>query len=307
MKKVLVAGEVNVDLILQGYRAFPSPGKEVLVEDCALTLGSASIICAAGMARLGRPVAFVGRAGRDVFGDYCTREMRDLGIDVSPVIRDEAMKTGVTASIASPRDRALVTFLGSIASLQPEDVPDALLAGYQHLHVSSYYLQERLRPGCRELFGRARQLGLTTSLDPGFDPAERWDDDLRATLAEVDLFFPNEVELAGLGGHDDPVQALRRLSNGRTRIVAKLGPAGCLTLDDGAPLRVPAFPAVAIDTTGAGDSFNAGFLHAYLEGAPLPDCLAWGAACGALSTRGLGGTAAQATTDEALALLRSRP
>ena len=306
MKKVLVAGEINVDLILHGYRAFPAPGKEVLVEDCALTLGSASIICAMGLARLGRPVAFVGRAGRDVFGDYCVRAMSDLGIDVSPVIREEALKTGVTAAIASPRDRALVTFLGSIASLRPEDVPDGLLAGYQHLHVSSYYLQERLRPGCRELFARARRLGLTTSLDPGFDPAERWDGDLRATLAEVDLFFPNEVELAGLGGEEDPVSALRRLSNGRTRIVAKLGRAGCLTLDDGAPLRVPAFPAAAVDTTGAGDSFNAGFLHAYLEGASLLECLAWGAACGALSTRGLGGIAAQATKEEALALVRSR-
>lgn len=307
MKKVLVAGEINVDLILQGYRAFPSPGKEVLVEDCALTLGSASIICAAGLARLGRPVAVVGRAGRDVFGDYCVRTMSGLGIDVSLVIQDGALKTGVTASITSPRDRALVSFLGSIAGLRAEHVPDSLLAGYQHLHVSSYYLQQGLRPGCRELFARARRLGLSTSLDPGFDPAERWDGGLRDTLAEVDLFFPNEVELAGLGGEDDPVEALRRLSNGRTRIVAKLGTAGCLTLDEGAPLRVPAFPVVAVDTTGAGDSFNAGFLHAYLEGAPLPECLAWGAACGALSTRGLGGTSAQATEEEVRPLLRSRP
>jgi sugar/nucleoside kinase (ribokinase family) len=307
VKKVLVAGEINVDLILQGYRTFPSPGTEVLVEDAALALGSASILCAAGLARLARPVAFVGRAGRDIFGDYCVQAMAELGIDTAAVIRDGARKTGVTASITSPRDRALVTFLGSIASLRAEDVPDPLLARYQHLHVSSYFLQEGLRPGCPDLFARARRLGLSTSLDPGFDPSERWGDDIRATLAEVDIFFPNEVELAALAGESDPLPALRRLANGHTRIVAKLGAEGCLTLDGDAPLRVPSFPVTPLDTTGAGDSFNAGFLHAYLGGAPLAECLDWGAACGALSTRGLGGTAAQATAGEVAALLRSRP
>jgi sugar/nucleoside kinase (ribokinase family) len=226
------------------------------------------------------------------------------GADVSRVLRDPGITTGVTVAITSPRDRALVSFLGSIAALAAEDVADAALAGFHHLHVSSFYLQQRLRPGLRGLFARARRLGLTTSLDPGFDPSEAWAPDLAETLREVDVFFPNEAELRGLTGTDDPAEALRRLENGHTRTVGKLGKDGAATLEGGRLLRVPAFPIEPLDTTGAGDSFNAGFLHAWLAGAPNLEALRLGAACGALSTRGLGGTARQADLAEAQAFMQ---
>lgn len=299
MKRVLVAGEINVDLILHGAHALPVPGKETLVEDLLMTLGSASAICAVGLARLGTPVAFLGKVGADTWGDFCVDALRGAGVDVSRVVRDPALKTGVTVSISTPRDRALVSFLGSIRALTADDVPDGAWRGFDHLHVSSYFLQQGLRPGCRALFARARAAGLSTSLDPGFDPSERWDRDILATLAETDLFFPNEVELAAITGKADTVEALRGLENGRTRTVAKLGAQGCVTLEDGRPLSVRAFPVDPLDTTGAGDSFDAGFLHRWLEGGPLVDCLRWGAACGALSTRALGGTARQADRTEA--------
>ncbi len=304
MKKVLVAGELNVDIVLQGYRSFPEPGKEVLVDDCLMVLGSASAICAMGLLRLGDPVAFLGKVGDDPWGRFCVECLTGRGADVSHVLRDPGIKTGVTVAITSPRDRALVSFLGSIGALAAEDVHDDALAGFHHLHVSSYYLQERLRPGLRGLFARARRLGLTTSLDPGFDPSQTWAPDLGETLREVDLFFPNEVELRGLTGTDDPAKALRRLENGRTRTVAKLGKGGAATLEGGQLLRVPAFPIEPLDTTGAGDSFNAGFLHAWLAASPSLDALRLGAACGALSTRGLGGTDRQADLAEAQAFMR---
>jgi len=304
-KRVLVAGEINVDLILQGYTDFPVPGKEILVRDSQLVLGSASAIMAMGLARLGTPVAFVGKVGDDVWGRYCLDDMAGRGIDLSRVIRGGPLKTGITVAITSPADRALVTYLGAIAALTAEDVTDAVMKGFDHLHVSSYFMQEALRPGCRDVFARARRLSLTTSLDPGFDPSEKWEDDLRQTLLEADLFFPNEVELRGLGGHSDVTECLKRLDNGHTRIVAKLGRDGAATLENGRLLHVPALPIEPLDTTGAGDSFNAGFLHAWLGGAPLVDCLRLGAACGALSTRGLGGTARQADQAEAEAFLRA--
>jgi sugar/nucleoside kinase (ribokinase family) len=307
MKRVLVVGEINVDLILQGAHALPTPGKEVLVEDVVLTLGSASAICAMGLARLGTPVAFLGKVGTDPWGDFCLDAMRAAGIDVSRAIGDPRIKTGVTVSITSPRDRALVSYLGSIRALRGEDVPDAALAGFDHLHVSSYFLQEGLRPAVRKLFARAHAAGLSTSLDPGFDPSERWESDLVDALAETDLFFPNEVELAAITKQPHVTDALRRLDNGRTRIVAKLGAQGCLTLEGGRPLAVPAFPVEPLDTTGAGDSFDAGFLHAWLEGRPVAECLRWGAACGALSTRALGGTGRQADRAEVERLVGSAP
>ena len=204
MKKVLVAGEINPDLILQGYHSFPEPGKEVLVDDFVMALGSASAICAMGLARLGRPVAFVGKVGDDPWGEYCLSIMAGAAIDVSRVRRDPALKTGVTVSISSPRDRALVSFVGAMAALTGTDLADAVFAGFGHLHVSSFYLQAGLRPALRDVFARARRAGLTTSLDPGFDPTERWGPDLLDVLQEVDVFLPNEVELFALSGLSDP-------------------------------------------------------------------------------------------------------
>jgi len=303
MKKILVAGEINVDLICTGYGSFPEPGKEVLVDDFTMTLGSSSAICAMGLARLGNAVAFVGKVGADPWGDYCVATMRDSGIDVARVIRDPAIKTGVTVSITSTRDRALVSYLGSISALRAQDVNDDAFAGCDHLHVSSYFLQQGLRAGCADLFARARGAGLSTSLDPGFDPAEQWNHDLLTTVAQADLFFPNEVELLGITGEADVATALRRLANGRTQTIATLGARGCATLRDGELIEAPVFPIVPLDSTGAGDSFNAGFLHAWLRAQPLEDCLRWGAACGSLSTRGLGGTTRQAEVAEVEALL----
>jgi sugar/nucleoside kinase (ribokinase family) len=304
MKKVLVAGELNVDIILQGYRAFPEPGKEVLVDDFVMVLGSASAICAMGLARLGDPVSFLGKVGDDPWGAYCVDALTGRGIDVSRAVRDPAIKTGVTVAITSPRDRALVSFLGSINALTPEDLPSEVFAGFDHLHISSFFLQDRLGPGCAAVFARARKAGLTTSLDPGFDPSEGWDSGLRQALEHVDVFFPNEVELRGLSGCDDPTEALKRLGNGRTLVVAKLGADGAMVLDKGRPVHVPVFKVSPLDTTGAGDSFNSGFLHAWLRDAPLRDCLRLGAACGGLSTLGLGGTARQPTLEEAESLMR---
>jgi sugar/nucleoside kinase (ribokinase family) len=306
VKRALFAGEINVDIVLQGYTDFPVPGKEVLVQDFAMVLGSATAIMAMGLARLGTPVAFVGRVGDDVWGRYCLEDMAGRGIDLSRVIRGDGLKTGVTVSITHPADRALVTYLGAISALTGADVPDAAMSGLDHLHVSSFFFQEGLRPGLPDLFARARRAGLTTSLDTGFDPSGGWDGGLPATLKETDLFFPNEVELQALTGCEDPADGLRALESGRTRVVAKLGKDGAMTLDGDRVLHVPAYPVETVDTTGAGDSFNAGFLHRWLQGAPLVECLRLGAACGALSTLGLGGTAAQPTLTEAEALVHSR-
>jgi sugar/nucleoside kinase (ribokinase family) len=301
--EVLVVGEINVDLICAGYAQFPQPGREVLADDVTLTLGSSSAICAMGLARLGNAVRFVGLVGADPWGDYCLRTMADAGIDVSRVRRDASLKTGITVSITSRQDRALLTYVGAAAALGEADVSDADLAGATHLHVASYFLQSGLRAGLPRLFARARAAGLTLSLDPGFDPDEHWDEQLRLLALEADLFFPNAPELAAIARQSGVEAGLRALDNGRLRTVATLGAQGSATLQDGRLLEVPAFAVDAVDSTGSGDSFDAGFLHAWLRRLPLQDCLRWGAACGALCTRAHGGTASQATPAEVHALL----
>jgi len=291
--RILVVGELNPDLVLKDYSSFPELGKEVLARDLALTLGSASAICAAGLARLGNEVHFAGKVGADSWGDYCIQCLQNAGVNTSCILRDPQAKTGLTVSLTCRRDRALITYLGAIAILAATDIRDATFEGCDHLHVSSYYLQDSLRPGCRDLFRRAHDRGMTTSLDPGFDPAERWGADILETLEEVDVFFPNEVELAAVAGHPDIAAALQRLRNGRTLTVAKIGPKGCAALAGSRLIEVPAHPVTPVDTTGAGDTFNAGFLHSWLRGQPLEQAMRFAAVCGALSTLGVGGTAAQ--------------
>ncbi|MCW5963414.1 MAG: sugar kinase [Bryobacterales bacterium] len=291
--RILVAGEINADLICQGYREFPAPGKETLVDDFAITLGSASAICAAGLARLGNSTAFIGKVGADLWGDYCLEFLARLGVDVSRVEKSPALKTGITISISSHRDRALVTYLGAITALREGDIPDDLLRGFQHVHVSSFFLQEGLRPGLPRLFARATALGLTTSLDSGFDPAEQWAPDLHEVLAHTDVFLPNEVELAAISGCNETKPALEALRNGRTVVAAKLGANGAAALVDGGLVEAPPITVTPVDTTGAGDSFNAGFLHAWLRGMPVATCLRAGTFTGGKSTEAMGGTGGQ--------------
>ena len=302
-KRILVVGEINVDLVFKGCASVPVPGREVLAEDFVMTPGSSSMICAMGLARLDNPVAFHGKLGDDPWGAYCLSALREAGIGVASLRADARLRTGVTASLSTVKDRALVTFAGSIAALHEADVDAALLATAEHLHVSSYYLQSGLRADCAALFARAHAAGLSTSLDPGCDPDDRWGADLIDALRHVDVFLPNEEELRAITGASDLTVALQSLENGRTRTVVKRGRHGCATLDRGLLEQDPACTVDAVDSTGAGDSFDAGFLHGWLRQWPLRECLRWGNACGALSTRGVGGTSAQADAAEVRALL----
>jgi len=304
--KVVVIGELNPDLILQNYSSFPELGKEVVVEDCVLTMGSATAICAMALARLGNQVRFVSKVGPDTYGDFCTGILKNAGIDVTYVEHDPATKTGITVSVSAARDRALITYLGAMGVYDASGVTPEIFEGCDHLHMSTYFLQVSLRPHFAELMRQASARGLTTSLDPGFDPAETWGPDLRETLKEADVFFPNEVELRGVTGEPDEERAVRSLSNGRTLTVAKLGSRGCMTVFEGRTCVQPPFPVKPVDTTGAGDTFNAGFLHAWLRHEPIEQCLRFGAACGALSTLASGGTGNQPTETQALEFLRER-
>ena len=297
--RVLVAGELNPDLIMSNGPVFPEPGKEVRFENIDLVLGSSSAICAVGLARLGNEVTFVGTVGADTYGDFCLDALRCAGVDVSLVQRRGDLKTGITVSISAAKDRALVTYTGATTALTTYDLPDSLFGGHSHFHVSSWFLQDGLRAGLKERFATARRAGLTTSLDPGYDPSEEWREEIFDVLGEVDVFLPNESEILGITGCQDVEAGLRELDNGNTLVIGKLGADGCVAYSQGKWDQSGAFTIDVLDATGAGDSFNAGFLHTWLRGEELSDCLRFASACGALSTQGLGGTVAQPSEEAA--------
>jgi len=290
---VVVIGELNVDAVATGLAQEPKLGLEIIDEDFQLTLGSASAIFASGVAKLGHELTFVSKVGRDDFGDFCLGALRANAVPVHHVQRDPAVKTGITLALSTRRDRALVTYLGAISSLRYEDVRPSLLKGRSHLHLTSYFLQEGLRPSFARLFREARAAGLTTSFDPNSDPTSSWGEGIREVLAHTDIFFLNRDEALGLTRARDTRGALKALGARVPCAVIKLGAKGAVAIRDGATASAHGFKVDALDTTGAGDTFAAGFVTAQLEGLSLEECLRRGNACGALSTLKAGGTANQ--------------
>jgi sugar/nucleoside kinase (ribokinase family) len=296
---ILVAGEINPDLILAGD-VQPEFGQvEKLVESAALTIGSSSAIFACGAARLGLKVAFIGVCGEDVFGHFMLAEMQKRDVDIENVIQIPGRSTGLSVILNSGVDRAILTHPGLIAALRAEDIPDALLRQTCHLHVASYFLQTALQPGLPSLFRRARALGLTTSLDTNYDPSEKWlgfDELLQVT----NIFLPNEKEALSLSGQADVALAADRLGSRVEALAVKLGAAGALGVSESQTVRVASIPVNVVDTIGAGDSFDAGFIYGYLQKWELGKALRLACVCGALSTQKAGGTEAQPTLEEAM-------
>ena len=295
---LLVAGEINPDLILTGD-VEPAFGQaEKLVDSAALEVGSSSVIFACGAARLGLKVAFTGICGGDFFGRFMLAEMTKRGIDISHVDVDPALQTGISVILSRGGDRAILTFPGCMADLHAGQILDGLLEKSRHLHVASYFLQTALQPGLPDLFTRAHTLGLTISLDTNWDPSGQWRS-LDTLLRSVDVFLPNAAEAQALSGAATVEAALDDLGRICNTVAIKLGEKGAIAIREGQLARVPV-PAVAVvDTVGAGDSFDAGFLYGWLKGWRLEEALGLGAACGSLSTRAAGGTAAQPLLEEA--------
>jgi sugar/nucleoside kinase (ribokinase family) len=300
---ILVAGEINPDLILSG-NVIPEFGQvEKLVDHATLAIGSSSAIFACGAARLGLRVAFIGLCGEDLFGHFMLDEMQKCNVDVSNVIIRREGQTGFSVILNQAADRAILTHLGLISALRAADISDALLCQARHLHIASYFLQTNLQPDLPGLFRRAHSLGLTNSLDTNYDPSEKWIgfDEL---LSVTDIFFPNKTEALSITQTDNVEAAGGQLADKSKIVAIKLGADGGAIPTNDHMFFVPSIAVNIVDTIGAGDSFDAGFLYGYLNRWSLETSLRFGVVCGALSTRAAGGTTAQPTLDEALAFLK---
>jgi len=294
-KGVIVIGELNIDAVAAGLSEAPRMGGEILASEFRLTLGSASAIFACGVAKLGHDVTFIARVGSDYFGKFCLAALREAGISTRHVLRDKDLKTGVTISLSTRHDRALVTYPGAIAALGPEDVNKSRLKGHSHLHMTSYFLQTRLQASFPQIFREARELGLTTSFDPNSDPTHSWNNSIREVFNYTDLLFVNKAEALALTRTRTVNAALKTLGQEVPCAVIKLGPKGAIAIKDREITSAAPFPIEPVDTTGAGDSFAAGFVSSYLKARPVRECLDVANACGALSTRQIGGTDGQPT------------
>ena len=300
---VLVVGDCNPDLVLRGGDVEPAFGQvERLVQEAELTIGGSGAITACGTARLGLETALASVVGNDPFGRFMLDALAERQVDVSGIVVRASERTGVTVVLVRGSDRAMLTALGTITELTPELVDRRLLTATRHVHISSYFLQDGLRPKLAELLREVREAGASTSVDPNWDPAEQWDGGLLDLLDEVTVLFVNAEEakrIARVGDVEEAAQALSRY--GAALVVVKLGGEGALAVAGDRVFRSAAVAVEEVDAVGAGDSFDAGFLAAHLAGRPLEETLRLATSCGALSMRAAGGTAAQPTMSEATA------
>lgn len=280
---VVTIGDMFVDLIVSGGDIVPRFGQvEQLVADYALEMGGSCNIFVCQAAKLGLRTAVLGKIGDDDFGQLILRRLNDSGVDTGRIVADAELKTGLGVALCRANDRAILTYLGSISDLKPADIDDRAIASSRHLHYGSFFLHTGILPHAASIVTRAKDLGLTISLDTNWDPAEQWGSGLADVLPLIDVFFPNEQEallISRCRGLDEAAAEL--ISQGVRIVVIKRGSNGASAYTHGQVVHCTPQPAKAGgDSIGAGDSFDAGFLAGWLRGVPLKTSLEIACECG---------------------------
>lgn len=307
MKKfdIIALGELNVDLLLNKIGGFPEVGKEIFAKEMTLTLGSSTAIFAANAASLGVKVSFLGMVGNDDFGAFVRTSLEKRGVDTSNLIEVSTAATGLTAILNYDQDRANVTYPGAMSIMGVKDIRPEVIAQAKHVHISSIFLQETLHKDIYEIVKLVKDNGATLSMDMQFDPEEKWDFDYKKILPLVDIFMPNIQELTAVTGKKTLEEAVAEVRPYINVLVVKMGSKGSTVVTKEGEKFLPAMlNSNVVDAIGAGDSFNSGFITAFVQGKDLEYCQYLGNLTGAINTTAAGGTGAftskEAVEDAAL-------
>lgn len=282
----IAVGEIYVDHVFSGLSNWPLPGEEIFTPHYLRELGGGAAITACGLGRLGRQTAVFGVIG-EVEGAWMKRRFRQFSVG-SHGLKQISGSSGVTVSVSVKEERSFYSYAGTNASLSEYLASPALLDELEraaHVHFA-VPLERQI---ARILLPRLKAAGCTLSLDVGWQPKWYLDSENIQTCREIDCFLPNRKEAEYLTGKQHPEEVLLGLEElGFTHVVVKLGANGA-AMHDGQRMLHVAPPAVeVVDTTGAGDAFDAGLIDAMLDGADPLEALQRAAACGALSTRTAG-------------------
>lgn len=296
---VLALGELNADLILNRIDGEPEIGKEKFAKDMILTLGSSTAIFAANISSLGSKTAFVGMIGKDVFGELVKSSLKAKGVDTSLLIETDKAATGATVVMSYDEDRANLTYQGTMDLMSFADIDKDIFKKTKHLHISSIFMQSGVMRDLVEILEYAKECGVTTSLDTQWDPVEKWDFDYARILPLISVFIPNETELLFLTASETIEEAIRKIRPYINTCVVKRGSRGSILVQKDSEIDLPAFLNTnVVDAIGAGDSFNAGFIHQFVLGKPVEECQQFGNLTGAINTTAAGGTGAFSSKED---------
>lgn len=305
-KKVLVIGELNVDLILNQIDGFPKIGTEILSSELNLTLGSSSAIFASNLSAQGQEVFFLGMVGTDQFGALVQDCLKENNVDTNLIIESTVHKTGVTVVMNYNMDRAMITYPGAMDHLSINEVKKIDMTKFDHVHISSIFLQPLIKRDIISILKICKEYGISTSLDPQWDPSEKWDIDLENILPLVDVFLPNEKEFLALTNSKDLQNGVQTLNGNHNLIAIKEGEKGStLFFKNKPPISKKAYlNENVVDCIGAGDSFDSGFIHSFIHNQSYEECLERGNIMGAANTTHSGGTSAFKNLEETKRLVK---
>ena len=296
---VFVALDTCVDFLLQCGDVNPQFGqKEQIIQDYTLEIGGSGCIFASQTAKLGLKTLGAGILSTDLFGSILQTKLQEAGVDFQLLRTAENVRTAVGISLCKDTgDRAILTYMGTINEMEASELPLEAMESARHIHVGSYYLMTKLQKGYADRLKRAKACGASVSLDTNWDPAERWDGGIWEILPYVDLFMPNENEILAITKKSTVTQAVKALDDIIPVIAVKQGNQGATAFYEGKSCKMPAIGDKVVDTVGAGDSFDGGFVYGYLQGYDIETCLKIGIFCGSSNVERAAGVAGQPDID----------
>lgn len=286
---VYVYGDVNIDVVVPGVESLPEPGSEVDVPVMETFVGGGAALFTLGLAKLGLKPVFQGSIGKDMYGEYIRNLFKELGVDDCLLKDSDSKKTGISISFTTEKDRCFLTYRGTNEGISLKYMDLDKLPGAKHVHVTGYEGATN-HAEYLDMLTKIHAMGdVTVSFDVGWDMTGAWYEGIFDLLPMIDVLFMNETECRHYTRCDDIEAGARKLAEKAGMAVIKLGKTGAMAIRDGQKYFAPAYTVKAVDTTGAGDSFNAGFVYGFLQGLPMEECLKCGNGCGALSVTQLGG------------------
>lgn len=294
---VFCVADMCVDLVLEGNVRPAFHQVEQIIDHYILELGGSANIFATQFAKIGGRAGVAGWVGPDAFGEFVLARLQGISVDTTHVHRHDTLKTGLGVALAERHDRAILTYLGTIDAFPPHELTGDLLAATRHWHIASYFLLGKLRRHWKGWLERCRAEKLTASLDTNWDPENRWEG-VMEILPLVDVFLPNQAEAQAIAGEADLCKAGERLAGYGPLVVIKRGSEGAVAFRGkqrwwSSPSEHSPSPIRIVDTIGAGDNFDAGFLRAWLLGREVDQCLDLASRCAASSLGAAGGIEGQ--------------
>jgi sugar/nucleoside kinase (ribokinase family) len=284
-----IYGDINVDIVIPNVDHFPLPGQEDVVDVMNTYVGGGAALFTLGLGKLGLNPVFQATIGDDCYGKFILEELKDKNVETSLISISKENKTGISLSFTNEKDRSFLTYRGTNDEINLDSIKIDMVQKAKHIHVTGYEGSSNHAQYLNLLKRVKETKDITVSFDVGWDSTGEWYEGIVELFPYIDVLFMNETEAIHYGRKASAKEAIVSFSRHCKIAVAKLGKKGSMAYSEGKLYQAASYPVTAVDTTGAGDSFNAGFIYGFLKGKSIEECLKFGNGCGALSVTALGG------------------